>query len=97
MQFSIKEWKKYYDRVQQLSRMLRDAMPDNDGNPALAPLSRETRDNLEIEIKNLTDKTNQYLDACHMKPKEPLWKYNREDPKTWASHESFAYAHLMDF
>lgn len=97
MEFNIKIWKKYYDRVQQLGNMLKDGRPDNDGNPPVSPLSLDDRNSIEFEIKDLTDKSNHYLDRCGMKCPEPTWIYNHADPKTWASHESFAYGHLMEF
>ncbi len=97
MQFTITEWRRYYDRVQELSKILKEARPDADGNPAIAPLSLSTRNNLEFEIKNLTDKCNHYLDACGLKCPQPLWIYNNKDHKTWASHESFAYSHLLTY
>ena len=95
MQFSMKEWRKYYDRVQELGKILKEAKPDEDGNPPLAALSFGMRNNLEFEIKNLMDQCMYYMDCCGVKCPKPLWAYNNKDPRTWYSHKSFAYSHFF--
>ncbi len=97
MQFEAKIWRKYYDRVQELSQILKNSKIDYQGNPPIAPLDRDAQINIESHISILLDKTNEYLDECYMKPKEPLWTYHRDDKRTWRSHESFAHDDLLTY
>ncbi len=97
MQFSIKEWRRYYDKAHELGKILKEAKPDADGNPAIAPLSLETRNNLEFEIKNVTDTCNHYMDSCGLKCPKPLWIYDNKDQTTWPSSDLFEYAHLLTY
>lgn len=97
MQFNIKEWRRIYDRVHHLGKKFKDSFPDFDGNPPVAPLDRHEQDQIQTEMSLLTNRSNRYLDATRMRFPAPLWHYNRKDPKTWASHESFKFGHLMSF
>lgn len=97
MEFSIKEWRKMYYKVKEISYMLKQSRPDSDGNPAPFPLPREDRLDLESQIDDLMKKSDQYLDACGRRCPKPLWNYNVKDVRTWPSHESFKYAHLLKF
>lgn len=99
MQFNIREWRRIYDKVNGLGKMIKDSYPfvDEHGQnqPAPSPLSRETRNILADEIKALTERSNSYLDACGMKPPAPKWIYNNKDVTTWPSDPSFKYGHLL--
>lgn len=101
MEFSIKEWRRTYDLVQQLGKTLGDSRPSYDDSgktiPAVLELSLEAQHALEDKIKSLLQKSSKYLDQCGMRPNKPLWHYDRKDPKTWASHESFKYGHLLAY
>lgn len=97
MEFSIKEWRKMYHKIKELSHTLKQSKVDADGNPAPYPLSREERLQLEADIENLMKKNDRYLDACGMRMPPPLWIYNNKDERTWMSHESFKYSHLLTF
>jgi hypothetical protein len=96
MKFRANEWKRCYDRTQELGRLLKRSRPDKDGNPPIAPLHPVTQSNLEGEIKRITTSCSQYLDSCGMTMKEPLWKYKIDDEKTWISSPHFAYHHLVE-
>lgn len=99
MDFSIKEWRKIYDKVHGLGRMLRDSRPtyDEHGNyyAPKAALSKDAQTELEFQIKNWIEKSNRYLNQCGMKPKRPLWHYDRKNPETHASAPEFKYGDLM--
>jgi hypothetical protein len=97
MQFNVKDWRRYYDRVKRLGQFYKDAQYDYKGNPPKRPLSLEAQLKLKDEIKELIEKCKRYMDACHMKAIVPLWHYTMEDKRTWPSHESFAYGHLLTF
>jgi hypothetical protein len=101
MKFSIKEWRSIYDKVHELGAKLHDSRPtstDKGGYiPPFAPLSKDEQADLEVEIMNLTRRSQRYLDQCGLTRRKPLWHYDRHDPRTWASHESFKYGHLLPF
>lgn len=88
-----------YDEVHQMGKMLKNSRHtyDKDKNvvPPVAALSEGVQLALEKDIDALLDKSGFYLDACNIFPKKPLWKYNKDDPKTWMSHEKFIYSHLV--
>jgi len=99
MEFSMKEWRKIYDKVHGLGRMLRDSRPtyDDAGN-YYAPkteLSKDAQIELEFQIKTWMERNTRYLNQCGMKPKRPLWHYDRKNPETHASAKEFKYGHLM--
>ena len=100
MHFDIKEWRKFYDRVNELGKKLRDSRPtyDDEGRfiYPVAPLSKEEQFQLEDQIASLTKRSGKYLDQCGLKMPRPLWHYDRKDCKTWRSHESFKYEHLLE-
>ena len=99
MKFSIKEWRRIYDTVHELGRTLRDSrVTYDDLDRAIAPkinLSPEVQSSIESNIKSLTQRSSKYLDQCGMRPNKPLWHYDRKDCKTWRSHESFKFSHLL--
>ena len=95
MIFNINIWRKYYDRVKELGQRLRDSKIDADGNPPLIDISRTEQDDMQTEIDNLMKRSALYLNVCEMKPRKPLWHYNRLDQTTWLSSEKFKYAHLV--
>jgi hypothetical protein len=101
MNFNIREWSRIYNKVQALGNILKDSLPTYDEYmkemPPANELSNEMKDNIELEIKILLERSNRYLDQCGMRFPKALWKYDRKDPKTWLSHESFKYRHLMEF
>jgi hypothetical protein len=99
MQFSIKEWRRSYDKVHVLGRMLRDSHPTytEEGN-YIAPvteLSKDAQLALESEIKSLTQRSSKYLDQCGLRPSKPLWHYDRKNPETHMSAPEFKYGHLL--
>jgi len=100
MQFSIKEWRRMYDKVQYLGQILKDSHPSVDENklwrPALHAISEEAQKSLEQELKELLTNVSQYLDSCGMKLLEASWDYDKDDPTTWESHRSFKFKHLLN-
>lgn len=96
MKFSIKEWKKMYDLVQELGQRLKDSLPTFDGTPPAIELTKDQQITLESKITSITQRIGKYLDQCGFRMPKPLWKYNREDKTTWSSHESFKYNHLRE-
>ncbi len=100
MQFNVKEWRKIYDKVQFLGQIIKDSNESLDDRgrplPALYPISKDTRNSIEEEIKWLVIKSNTCLDAAEMRTKKPLWKYDKFDPTTWLSHETFRFMHLLN-
>ncbi len=97
MEFSLREWRKMYFKVKEMAHTLKQSRPDAAGNPAPFPLDREERMYLESRIENMMKKSDQYMDACGMRLKPALWVYNAKDQRTWVSHESFKYAHLLEY
>ena len=95
MEFCIKEWRKYYDSVHKLGKMINDSQTDQWGNPPVHKLSRAVKVSLELEMALLMAKSDKYLDLCNFKPKPYPWIYHKEDTRTMASHEDFAYGHLI--
>ncbi len=99
MQFSIKEWRRIYDRVQMLGKMLCDSRPtytENDRYIApLTELSKEAQTALESDIKTLTQRSSKYLDQCGMRPRIALWHYDRMNPETHASAPEFKFRALI--
>lgn len=99
MQFSIKEWRRMYDTVQSLGAMLRDSRPTYEENgdyiAPKVPLNKDAQNILEDKIRLLTIKSTRYLDVTGMKPRKPLWAYERNSPSTHMSHPDFKYGHLL--
>ena len=100
MQFSVKEWRRLYDMVKELSITLRDSQPTyTEFGSYIAPkieLSKAEQASMESQIKTLTQKSGHYMDQCGLRMPQPLWKYDKHDPKTWASEPSFKYGHLLE-
>ncbi len=88
-----------YDKVNSLGAMLQDSRPTYmDNGDYIAPLTELSKDaqlGLEDEIKSLTLRTSRYLDQCAMKPRKPLWHYDRKNNETHASKADFIYGHLI--
>lgn len=101
MKFSIKEWRRMYDKVNALGAMLIDSRPTyTDNGSYISPvteLSKAFQAELESNIKNIIKRSSMYLDQCGLKISKPCWYYDRDDPRTWCSHESFKYGHLLEF
>lgn len=97
MKFSLKDWRRFYDRAHELGKRLKEAKPDKDGNPPIAPLDIYQRQELENEINATLIKSDRYLKVCGVRNTAPLWIYNPNDKRTWVSHESFAYEHLLKY
>ncbi len=95
MIFNINVWLKYYHKVHELGEKLRDSKVDAEGNPAKVDMSKSEQDDIQTEIDNLMKRTALYLNVCEMKPRKPLWHYNRLDESTWLSSTKFKYAHLV--
>ena len=100
MQFNVNEWRNIYDEVHIRGKMFKDSLPTYDEDkkkiPPVSPLSAEEQKKLQDEIKDLTFKSDLYLDSCNMYS-VPLWKYNIEDKRTWKSDSSFAFDHLVRY
>lgn len=101
MKFEIKEWRKIYDRVQFLGKKLKDSQFTFNENKKpimpISPLGEEEQFKIKKDIQLLLEKNKRYLDDCGMKPKDPLWIYCSREPKTWMSHHSFKYSHLIKY
>ena len=100
MRFSLKEWRTFYDKIHQLSRILHDSRATYTESGAyiapVEPLPPDEQRRLESEIKTLSQKCNRYLDQCGKRMPKPLWRYDKKDSTTWASHKDFKYAHLLE-
>ncbi len=99
MQFSFKEWSRVYELVKYLGQTLRDSRPTYDDEMNYyAPktnLSKDEQNDLESRINKLMIKSNKYLDITGMKPRKPLWKYERKNTQTHMSSPDFKYGHLI--
>lgn len=99
MNFNIRKWLRIYNRVHALGKMLADSKPTHDdlGNyiAPVAALGKDTQMNLEFEIRELTQRSNRYLDQCGLKMPKPLWHYDRKNPETHISAPEFKYGHLL--
>ena len=99
MRFSIREWRRLYDKTHELGKILRDGRPTYDALlnyiPPVNELSISDQMELESQIKTLSERSNRYLDQTGMRKPKPLWKYNRKDKSTHASHSTFRYGYLL--
>lgn len=99
MQFNINEWRRIYNRVQHLGKMLKESQPTYDEYKnyiePIAELNRDTQDAIKSEISLLMRRSDHYLDVSFMTQPKPLWHYIYNDPKTHLSHEAFKYGHLI--
>lgn len=99
MEFSLREWRRIYDRVNELGKMLRDSRPTyTELGSYIAPvieLSKDLQTKIESDIKTLTQKSSKYLDQCGIRPDKPLWHYDHKNPETHASAPEFKYGHLL--
>lgn len=99
MKFSLKEWRRMYDNVHSLGKMLRDSKPtyDEDGNcfPSKTNLSKCAQDGIEIDIRLIIERSKYYLNQSGLRMPRPLWKYDPKDHTTHASSGKFKYQHLI--
>lgn len=99
MNFSLSKWRRTYDLVHGLGRKLRDSRPTMDEKnnkvEAINPLGEEEEARLEKKIQMYLDNIRIYMDDTRMKFRPGLWVYHRDDPTTWASHDTFKYGHLL--
>lgn len=99
MQFDIKEWRRIYDEVKARGNIIYDSLAHVGEKweeiPVKQEISVNRRLDLEEEISFLLSRSNIYLDSCNMICKPVLWKYNKDDKSTWASHPSFRFKHLV--
>lgn len=99
MQFNVKDWRRYYDKIHRLGRMLKNSKPymDDEKNwhSAIIDLTEEQQKDLEKQIKHFTRKSDEYLASCDLKSKMPLWKYDNNDTSTWVSSPNFRFSHRI--
>lgn len=99
MKFDMREWLRFYNKIHALGETLHDGRPTytdkGDYIVPVAKLPKHELDELEFEIKTLSEKCNRYLDQCGMRKPKPLWYYDRKNKQTWASDPSFKYGHLV--
>lgn len=99
MQFNVKEWRVFYDRINKMGQMLKDSYPTIDEHGIKHPPKKALRtlkqESLKEEIKKQTEKCVRYLDWCGKRLPSPSWLYNIGDKTTWKSDESFKYGHLV--
>jgi hypothetical protein len=93
----MREWRRMYNNVHRLGKILKNSRPDYDGNPALHALSISSQLNVEAEIKDCLNKTSNYLDGCGLTLSKTRWNYEPKDPTTWISHDSFEFDHLVKY
>lgn len=99
MQFSVKEWRYFYDKVQELSNILRDSKSALDEKGDVIPpknvISNKECRMIENRIEALLQRCSQYLDQCGMLIRPPLWRYDPKNPETHSSSTKFKYGHLL--
>jgi hypothetical protein len=98
MHFNIAEWRRFYDKVKVLDKKLKDSLPtikEKIEYPSLINLSVDEQKKIEQEIHDLIKLSDSYLNICGMPSVPVLWKYNNDDPTTWASSKYFKYSHLI--
>lgn len=89
MEFDIKIWRGYYDRVNELGQYIKELpIHDNEG-------IKELREELRSEQQTTIEKSDKYLDMCKLKSDDALWQYKVHDESTWISSEKFKYLHLV--
>lgn len=91
MDFEVKVWRNIYDQVQILGQYIVDSLPDAYGNPPKFEITEVERKKAERELEILLKNNDRYLDKCHLRPKDPIWNYDRFNQTTWSSSEKFAY------
>jgi predicted aldo/keto reductase-like oxidoreductase len=91
MQFKIKEWRRYYNESQAISKKLRDFIKLYKKGYKLTP----QYDALIAEHKCIANQVSLYLTKCGMDMPKPLWVYDDKDATTHASSSKFAYGHLL--
>jgi hypothetical protein len=95
MEFSIREWRRMYFKIQELGKILKDSYPDGpDALYAKHPLSENAQIRISHQINELIATVRHYMDKSGALMPKPLWQYNKRDPSTWASDPSFKYGHL---
>lgn len=95
----ISEWRKFYDKTQELGWLLKNSRPSTDENgwyvEPIINLSKDDQADLEKQIKDLTERCGIYMDSCNMHMPPALWRFHRDDVTTWKSHPSFKFDHLI--
>lgn len=94
-EFNVTAWRNAYDQVHILGQYLKDSRTDWEGNPPQFTISPDERRLVEKEIEDLLKMSDDYLDKCHLRPREPKWYFDRNNETTWASSEKFKFSHLM--
>lgn len=99
MKFKVKEWRKMYDQVQELGKLIKASTGhyDKEGHyvePEMI-ISNEYRKEVLGEIESLLQRNNRYLTQCGLRRPRPLWQYYVDKPETHASSKKFKYAHLI--
>ena len=96
---SLREWNKTYHEVKKLGQSLADSWStvteDGEKVSPLQPLTPDEQIDLEIRIKQLLTRSTLHLHIRGIRPKEPLWQFNIDDPTTHKSSKKFAYRHLI--
>ena len=99
MKFCVTEWRRMYDNVHALGKMLTDARPTYDEKlnyyPPKTNLSKCAQDGLENDIRRQIERSKYYLNQCGLRMPRPLWKYDYKDETTHASSPKFIYQHLL--
>ncbi len=89
------KWRKIYDEVKFLQKILNYAKFDINGRPPIIDLPKETIAEIEEQISELKMISGSYLDSIGIKKRVPKWKYSHKDESTWVSSTEFAYTHLL--
>lgn len=97
MNFSMKDWRRMYNNVHRLGKVLTDSRPDAKGNPPRHKLHKGSQISIEVEIKVLLEKVSHYLDSCGIIMPKTKWIYDSKDPRTWMSHSEFEFDHLVKY
>ena len=84
MQFNINLWRKQYDRVNDLGKLLKSYKDQ-------PTAGREDVSHLARLVDDCLKSANGYLDDCGMPRAPVLWQYIPEDPTTHASSPLFMY------
>jgi hypothetical protein len=100
MDFCIDEWRKMYDKINQVGKLINDSTPRYDKFTKETiyqkiNLTNEKKFKLRHEMEVLTKKVARYLSTTNMFPNPPLWHYDIHNERTWLSSSQFEYKHLV--